>query len=304
MASSSQDSYQFISNEVQYSDIFELFSRGRLEQQRLTIVNKYIPKLLENVKPENLEDVFNVLAVGSGVGAFDLLFLEELQNLAKALVSKCKICWTVVEPNAAAIETFQDKIKEKKSTLPNVEFIWINKGFEEYLDQQQNDKKFHFIHFVHCLYYVNEERVLKETYSRLLEKSGLLLAAVGSEGDIWVELMNNFKDKIPSLATEFHHPTNEDLAAFIKKEGWPCETMKGKLNLEVTEILEEGDPAGLAMLQFFLHTKEDPRKAISHELMSQVVAFFKSQSWEEVIDNKKKRIVNDDEGVLLIFKPN
>ena len=300
MASSSQDSYQFISNEVEYSDIFELFSRGRLEQQRVTVVNKYIPKLLENVKPGKLDNVFNVLAVGPGIGAFDLLLLEELHNL----VPTCKISWTVVEPNAAAIETFKEKIKEKKSKLPNVEFVWINRGFEEYLDQQENDMKFHFIHFVHCLYYMNEERILKETYNKLLEKSGLLLAVVGSEGDIWVELMQNFKDRIPSLTTELHYPTNEDLAAIIKKQGWPCETFKGKLDLEITEILVEGDPAGLAMLQFFLHTKEDPRKEISHELMSQVVEFFKSQSWEEVMNNKNKRIVNDDEGVLLVFKPN
>ena len=216
-------------------------------------------------------------------------------------MSERKIQWVVVEPNGLAMKIFRDKISKRSENLKNIEFVWINKRFEEYIDGTESaDKRFDFIHFFHVLYYMDKDVVLKRAYERLLQKPGMLLCVVGSQGDIWSNLIEAFRFKID--LSHFQQPTNVDLCKNAKTYSWDCDMFDGKLDLEVSQMFIEGDPDGKAMLQFFLHTKNDPKELLGSELYAELINFFKSQSWKVVNNRSNRFFVKCDDGILLIYK--
>ena len=74
------------------------------------------------------------------------------------------------------------------------------------------------------------------------------------------------------------------------------------MDLEVTEVFYEGDPVGQAILELFLHIKEDPKEKLSKELISEVIEFLGMNSWEAMRDGKKRRLVKKGDGILLTYK--
>ena len=294
---------EFVENRAEYNDTYNIFTRGRREQEQLWAENTLVPKLVEILKHKESQTAseFKVMAVGSGIGSFDCMFLEVLFACGKELIEGRQITWTVVEPNESAIEKFKQDIASKSGIFEKVKFNWINKGVEEYL-QVSECEKYDLVHFMHVLYYVNEEIVLKNAYEKCLKDNGCIFIAVGSKDDIWVNLIRSFKSKIPSLENELHYPTNIELSEICKRNGWAFETFDGKLDLEITEILEEGNPQGEAMLKFFLHIHEDPKKKFGEALVSELIEFFHKMSWEKIEGGKKQHFVNDNEGILLISK--
>ncbi|XP_065058932.1 histamine N-methyltransferase-like [Rhopilema esculentum] len=290
-------------DEEEYSKIFEVFSRGRLEHERIWVANKLVPKLVQKLSLKSNSSDFSVLAVGSGIGAFDIMLLEELMQGAKDFLGQRKIRWVVVDPNVSSVKRFKDDIENRTEKFDKVEFEWIDKSFEEYSSENlASDVKFDFIHFVHILYYVDEDKVLQSAYEQFLNKPGLMLCVVGSKGDIWVNLIDSFSAKIESLGKELHYPTNVELCQIAKGHTWDCDVFDGKLDLEVSQIFIPGHPGGKALLQFFLHTRNDPKEMVGEKLYAELTEFFKSQSWEVVSDGSRKFFVNDNEGILLIYK--
>lgn len=297
---STVESYEFLSKGDEYNTAFDYFSRGRQEQQQLWIVDQLIPKISGSLK--NCAGTWRVLAVGPGNGPVDLLIVAELVKIINELKGGSKpmtISWTVVEPNETAMAEFKRKVEDR--SLSCVRFEWINKTFDEFMTTwDANSDKFHLVHFVHCLYYMQEDLALKTTMEQLLEPNGHLLVVVGIENDVWDMLMKGYKDKIETLAKELHYLTNTAVIKHIGKHGWKYETFIGKLDLEITEIFEDDHPTGVAMLQFFMHTKQDARKCIEPQLIKEIVAFLRRLSWAKKIEGKEKIFVNDDEGVILI----
>ena len=115
-----------------------------------------------------------------------------------------------------------------------------------------------------------------------------------------MNFIKSFKVKIPSLSLK--QPTNIKLSEICKRNGWVCETFDGKLDLEITEIFNDGDPIGEALLKFFFHINEDPKEKYGEKLMSEVKEFFRKVSWEKMKDGKKCYFVKEDEGILLVYK--
>ena len=294
---------QFVETADQYNSIFEAFTRGRREQEKVWIDNELVPKLLKVFKLEGSvkKSEFKVLAVGSGVGSFDCLLIKALLTHGKEMIKGKQIMWTVVEPNAMAIDEFKKKVSSDADICHSVSFTWINKGVEDFL-QVTEPEEYDLIHFIHILYYVEEEVVLKKSYEKFLGTPGCMVIAVGSEGDIWVNLIKSFRSKIPSLTSELHYPTNIELSEICRTNGWANEVFNGKLDLEITEIFNEGDPKGEAILKFFLHINEDPRKKFRKELISEIMEFFQKMSWKKEKNGEKSFFVNDDVGLLLIYK--
>jgi len=295
---------QFVDSGREYNDIHETFVRDVREQEKVWLENSLVPKLRKVFTQDGsaTDPEFKVLAVGSGVGSLDCLFLRALFSHGEELLKGKLVTWTVVEPNAAAIDEFKHRISLQDAAFPTVKFDFVNKGVQEFLEGDKPEL-YDMIHFLHVLYYVeNEETVLKSAYERYLASPGCIVAAVGSEGDIWVNLIEKFKSRIPSLSSELHCPTNIELSEICKRNGWAFETFNGKLDLETTDIFNDRNPRGEAMLKFFLHISESPKEKYGEDLMSELVDFFRGMSWEKVKNGKKCLFVSDDEGVLLIYK--
>ena len=294
---------RFVDSGKDYNDIQEAFVRDVREQEKVWLENSLVPKLRKVFTHDSTTDPkFKVLAVGSGVGSLDCLFLGALFSHGEELLEGKQVTWTVVEPNAAALDEFKHRISLQETAFQNIKFDFVNKGVQEFLEDDKPEL-YDLIHFLHVLYYVeNEETVLKSAYEKFLASPGCLVAAVGSEGDIWVNLIEKFKTKIPSLSSGFHYPTNIELSEICKRNGWAFETFNGKLDLEITDIFNNRDSRGEVMLKFFLHINESPKEKYGEDLILEIVDFFRRMSWEKVKNGKKCLFVSDDEGVLLIYK--
>ena len=285
----------------EYNDVYAIFTRNRREQEKVWVEYELVPKITQFFRPKYSpsKSQFKVLAVGSNEGSFDCLFIKALFTHGKELIEGKEVTWTVVEPNTIAINEFKQRVSSEGGIFQNVKFSWINKGLEEFLEVTELEQ-FDLIHFIHVLYYLDEERMLKDSYTKLLRSPGCIVAAVGTEDDVWDHLIKSFKTKIPPFS--FKQPTNIELSEICKRNGWVCETFDGKLDLEITEIFNDGDPIGEALLKFFFQINKSPKEKYGEKLMSEVKEFFRKVSWEKIKDGKKCCFVKGNEGILLVYK--
>ena len=294
---------EFVENGNKYNDILEIFNRNRREQERHWVEGMLIPKLAEKLKTKDSKarSELKVLAVGSGKGSFDCMFFEALFSKGKELVAGKQVTCTVVEPNESAIEKFKQTIASKGGFFQKVSFNWANKGIGEFLDFGGNET-YDLVHFMHVLGYVREELVLKGTYEKLLKSPGCIFIATGSDDNIWQNLYKSFFPMIPTLKSEFYCQSNTGLSKVCQSHGWEYEKFDGKVDLEITEMFEHGNPLGEALLKFFLHIDENLKKKYGEELFSDVIEFFRKMSWEKIENGQKRLFVKDDDGILLISK--
>ena len=296
---------RFIANHKEYADIYKIICRSCREDQKIWVENDLVPKIQNafvQSKPTPRSE-FRILSIGSNRGSFDCLLLKALFSHTKELMNGKQVVYTVVEPNTPAIDEFKHTVESSQDEIfQRITFNWVNKRMEEFLETHEPER-FDLIQIMHVLYYAeNEEQLLKKAYEKFLATPGCIIASVAAEGNIWVQLMELFGAKVPSLSYGHHVPTNKDLAVICERNGWAHETFDAKLDLEVTEIFDERDPVGQAILKFFLKVNEDPKKKLGKELISEVMEFFRRISWEKIKHEKRSLVVKDDEGILLIYK--
>ncbi len=298
MASDVNNTGNFLLDFETFQDLSEAYSASRYEQQRHFVIRQLFPKLISKTK--HGLDAYKVLAVGSAEGNFDSYLLDEFIKYARDMKNEfkpSKIEWTVVEPNTTALGKFMERAKDLDYAEIDVEIIWVNKTFEDFLqdrEQWQTKKKYNLAEFVSCLYYMDEEAVLKETLTNLLEPGGQAFAAVGAEEDIWSQMVQKFGERVPTIVTESHYVTFQTIVKFAEKYGWSHETLVNKVELEITDMWMENSASGQAMLQFFFHTAADPRKTVEGRVIEEFLEFLKVNSYTKTEGNKEKIYINDD----------
>ena len=296
---------RFVENHKEYADSFQVYCRHHGEQQQVWVENELMKRLRDAFTRQSHgpKSEFKILAVGANSGSFDILLIRALFSHAKELVEGKKVTYTVVEPNAVAIDEFKHNVSSQGGVFQNIKFNWINKRIEEFFEGKEAER-YDLIQFVHVLYYVeSEEEILKSAYEKFLASPGCILTVVVTEKNIWRQLIKPFALKIPSLVV--NQPTNVELSEVCKRNGWEYETFEGKLDVEVTEVFDERsetDSVGLALLKFFLQLNGEPKEKLGKEIMSEVMEFFVRISWEKIKDGKKRFFVNDDDGILLTYK--
>ena len=292
---------RFVENHKEYMDIFHVFSRSRREQRKVWVENDLVPKIRDAFIQDNRtpKSEFSVLAIGSNDGSFDCLLIKAMLSHMKGLLEGRQIIYTVVEPNSIAIDEFKLKVSLQDGIFRNVKFNWVNKGMQEFLEAEDAER-YDLIHFMQVLYYAeDEEEVLKIAYEKFLASPGCIVVAVGSEDDVWGDLIKSFKMKIPSMLKNL---SNTEISEICKRNGWAYEVFGTTTHLEITEMFNEGDPIGEAILKFFLHINENPKEMLGEELMSEIIEFFRRMSWEKVKDIRKCLLVKEVEGISLTYK--
>ena len=293
----------FVQQNQSYARCWEVLSPGRREQQQVWVSDIIIPKVIALL---NVREEMKVLSVGAGNGEFDLMLLKEVMNsLETGEQPDKKIVYQVLEPNIELLRTFQEN--EELKNLSVVQFLWINKSFEDYTgglhQDSENHKKFDFILFSDCLYYMNEEEVLKQSFLNLLTRNGLLMVTVGVDGDMWTKLRRRYENNVLSLRTEYHYPTEKSISKLVRSNGWHYETFIGEQNMEITEIFDEKSEVGNQILEFFFH-QENPRETFDKDLLEDIMGFFSTakESFVKIIDGRKRWYMRNNTGIVLIFK--
>jgi len=292
----------YVQNHKEYVDSFQVLTRHRGVQQQVWVENDLMKRLCDVFKHENAspKPEFNILAVGANTGSFDTLVIKALYSHAKKLVEGKQVTYTVVEPNAVAIDEFKRNVSSQGGMFQNIKFNWINKHMEEFLETE-GPERYDLIQFVHVIYYAeSEEQILKSAYENFLASPGCILTVVVTEENIWRQLIKPFALKIPSLVVK--QSTNVELSEICKRNGWEHATFDGKMELEVTEVFNEADPVGQAILKFLFHMNEDPREKLGKEIMSEILEFFGKMSCEKMKDGKKHFFVQENDGILLTCK--
>jgi len=296
----SEDS-RFVENHKEYMDIFHVFSRSRREQRKTWIESDLIPKIRDTFTQDKHapKSEFSVLAVGSNDGSFDCLLLKAMLFHMKEFLQGKQLIYTVVEPNSVAIDEFKLKASLQDGVFRNVKFNWVNKGMQEFLKGEKTER-YDLIHFMQVLYYAeNEEEILTVAYEKFLARPGCIVVAVGSECDVWGVLIKSFKMRIPSMLKNL---TNIELSELFKRNGWAYDIFETTTHLEITELFNERDRVGQAILKFFLHINEDPKEVLGEKLVSEIIEFFRRMSWEGIKDGKKCLFATEIEGILLAYK--
>eukprot|EP00794_Sanderia_malayensis_P007007 gene7007-7792_t len=285
MASDSKDcTYtEFSKDQDVYKLGFDAYCAGRLEQQKVFIVNDLVPKIAHEANFDN-NDIFQVLAIGTSDGLFDLMLIDELlkyfDNTTKGL-EPVKIEYNVVEPGKEAIQMFKKRVAEDNGSLKSVEFHWIDETFEKFLDDykkktvNEGGRKYDLVHFISSLYYMDEEWAICESVTHLLKSEGQLVIAVMSRNGLWHRMYEGFKSKIPSLNSGLKFLTTDHIIQVAEKIQYKYDEMVATINLDIAEMFIESSQVGKAMLMFFLHCNEDAKKILTAEVFDEFMQFLK-----------------------------
>lgn len=287
-----------------YQTSFESYDCNRKQQQLIWVREDLVPRLANSIKLK--EKVFRVLAVGSSKGCFDILFMKEFmkfaENSPQESFNPLKISWTVIEPSLA-IQEFEKRVSEDVE-LVNVEFHWVNKSFEDFLQDSTlgGSEQYNLISFVSSLYYMDEDLSLRESVDKLMAPSGRVLAIVGLKDDTWDLYIEKFKSEIKSLVTGLHYTTDKTVLDIAKKYGWHHEAFEGKIEMDITTIFDRDSPDGNLLLQFFLHSDENPWATIKDETLNAFLVFLRHHSWIKTVEGEERIFIHENEGVVILSK--
>ena len=185
-----------------YTKSFTLFRQNSdLEQVKDEWFRNNLPEVLKPVlslwQIESLPEC-RVLGVGSAEGKFDFAILEVIINgFAKASPTKLSLFNRVVEPSSSSIDGFKADAAEWSKTREedvDANFELIQETFQEYALKQREAGRFHFIHFINSIYYMNAEEVLCHLVEKELATNGAILLLTFAENSFWIRFARRFHD--------------------------------------------------------------------------------------------------------------
>ena len=293
----------FVADNNKYTDTYDVYRRGLLEQQRAWVNKQVMPVLSRILGQSSLR----ILSIGSGEGDVDLMLLEAmLQECVRKGQQSFKIDYVVVERNNMFISRFKETVALKTEELPNVNFSFIEGTFEDVTSSKASGSpgdhdlgNFDFILITHVLYYMDEEKVLQECMANHLKTGGILMAVVQSEASIYAKTCRKYNKILTNCFEGFNVLCETDMDAVAKKNQWKHQIEIGKRVLDVTDIVagDYPNPAGIKLLDFFFHAK-NLLSLISEEQLQEILEFFKANT--EVIDGKYVGVGN--ESIVFLFK--
>lgn len=296
MAEQKYDNVEYVADSSTYTDTYDFYRRGLLEQQNVWIKEVVIPLLSENFRTK---PTVRILSVGSGEGDIDIVFLEALLK-DEAIQRDTDMCieYTVVERNENFVERFKQRLKGKVAQFLNARFRFHINTLEN-LESELDGMKFDFIHFIHVLYYMDVENTLKKCMEVFLQNDGILLAVVQQEDNLYAKCWRRFSVDFRQHCGQFNLLCDADLATIAKKCNFKHSIKSGRRVLDISDIIagDSPNPAGWKLLDFFFHSN-NLQSVLTKEDLLTVMEFFRANSKCE----DGKFLAVGDEAIALFFK--
>ncbi|XP_065068719.1 histamine N-methyltransferase-like [Rhopilema esculentum] len=291
----------FCETAQKYNELYKIFTRGEGPQNKIWIHEKLMPILIPKLNLVKDSHKFKVLSVGAGNGSFDLLLINALLKEIKSHFPGTTASWTVVEPNSVAVQDFQRKVQSDEDYCTNISFVWEIETFQDFISKQRRVKeaqKYHLITFIHSLYYVDERLALRQSYNLLLEDQGMILAVKEKEKSTTLEAFRMYVQLMGQTPRDF--TLSEEILLELQLElGMAYDRFTVPISVDITEMFHDDDPVGGALVNFLLHTSDDPRKS---EEGIKMLEFLKSKSWSVLKGEEEIFLVNMDIDVTAITK--
>ncbi|XP_028411718.1 histamine N-methyltransferase-like [Dendronephthya gigantea] len=271
-----------ILNESYYSKRYNVFKRYcKQGEEVLKMLQTYLPIRIEKLVNSSIEKQceLKILSVGGGTGEIDLKFVEILLEELKKHSSddqNTTIYLRVVEPNSSSCKQFSDAVEARRDLPIHVDIR--AQTFEEYIQNEQNaNTAFDIIHFIHSVYFIEEEKAISYCLEKQLKDRGCLFFAFSDEGllkQVSLEIAERRpNDNLANLAEK----NGPKLIEIVEKRGWKYEVYSHQYPIDVSEIFV-GSESGDLLLDFITH-EVDFRKNADASLVDRVLALIKNASF-------------------------
>lgn len=248
---------------------------------------------------------FNILSVGSATGEMDI----EIMKIIKAELQKTdqgrhmKIFNRAIEPNEYSCRLYKASIENLTSPLNDhlTEFEICQQTFQEYTESQKRQEtgsvKFHMVHFIHSIYFVDIEQTLIHCFEKELDDKGVFVCLVsGQDLMYWVTLkQSNLWHGKDKNSKEYAKP--EEIIKIAENNGWKHEIYNQEYSVDVTDVFDEKSTEGNLLLDFLTHTVNF-RETADKQLVKETLALIK----ELTTVKDRKRVGDKKESLILIYK--
>ncbi|XP_078000768.1 carnosine N-methyltransferase 2-like [Glandiceps talaboti] len=251
------------------------------------------PSLLNYWKAsQSISNTFEVLAIGSGRGEKDVEILQRLGDTFD------KICYRVVEPSIDRMNDFQSKVSNKKFS-GQVDFDWRHQlaSFDSV-----SDKKFHLIHLLHVLAYIEDsENFILQCYKQL-HSDGILLVQMDSDQNNGLAFLNDTSlgDSLTGDGVMNGFLTGDQLENVLRKYGMNYQVFHYSGNADITECFIKGSSKGERLLDFLLLQENFDISKLTSNIRLNILDFLKNSN--HVISNDNRFAIQDDFDMFLIYK--
>ena len=277
-----------------YAKCFDAFKSKSTEPASWTSSLKTIlPKLFKcNWDDSKFPTNFKTLSVGCADGdGGDLLICDIVKKFLPESSQKPTIFYQAVEPNADSLAIFRtsaDSWAQQNSSVESC-FQWFTGGWQDYQSgTKQDPEKFHFIHFLHSLYYMPDvEEILRDCILNRMTSDGLILCVLCSDSPF---VRFSEAHNLPRF------PSNETIKSVVRKNGWRYDCFSIPYHVDITEILDQSSLEGNLLLDFSTHVK-DYRAVCDKSQLESVEEYWLKNS--KVGDNGKRITAGQSEAVIV-----
>ena len=288
--------YYYKSHEVFKSKTGQFF-------KNVEIMRDHMPSMIQKMLHLEQEHAsFNILSVGSGTGDMDLEILKIVKDeLHKSQgCHQMKIFNRAIELNKYPCDLYKAAIKNLNDH--QTVFDVRHQNFEEYIKEFAKEQpKFDIIHFIHSIYYVDIEAVLKHLIENELNDKGRLVFIVVRR-DLICSVLE--KQRFPDWHgnsdvknSESCSETAEKIFEIAEKHGWKHEVYTHEFSIDVSEIFDPQSTEGNLLLDFITHT-ENFRGTADNKLVRETLALIEDLSTLK----DGKRLGEKRDSLIFIYK--
>lgn len=260
--------HAFVNNFAKFNECFDIYCRGRFEQEESQVIRKLIKALTSSLVFQEIGGSLKVLSVRDG--KFDILFIEEL--IKHTLPQGLKVTWTVIDPNRLAVLEFRKTLQAYDFEIPGVEFVWAERKFEEFVATAETKKRrYNLILFMNCLYYMNADYTIRKSCCNLLSQPGAIFLSEVGANNIAHQILKKFELGFGVMSAGDATRTAGKSFPLRKKK------LTVDLKLDVTDLFhEESRNSANKLLQFILQSDK-----IDGQMEQEVTEFIQTRSWPE-----------------------
>ncbi|XP_070557649.1 histamine N-methyltransferase-like [Ptychodera flava] len=256
-------------------------------------VKKQFPRLVKHWQSSvDKGSTLHILAIGSGRGQKDAEILRQVKDHFS------RVSYRVVEPNYNRLQDLQTRLVEKAAP----EHVSFDIRLEKACTSSLMDKKFHLIHLLHVVAYIeNAEEYLLQCYKQL-QPNGVLLVQIDSDDENGLAFLDGVikasNERSGGLMKGFL--MTSQLENVLKKHSFNYEKFHYAGTADITECFRDDSSEGECLLHYLLLQENFNITELTKDTRKQILAHLRESSHVKMCG--EKIVIQDEFDMFLIYK--